>query len=149
MIRGKFSLEGRPYIDGHISILRLGIERAPISLLFDTGADSTCIHPYDAQAIGVPIWSLTPNARGAGIGGVVEYATFEATVELPHDKRFWQKSLTSIFHVNLRVAIPSRGNWRLPSILGRDVIDRCRVRYDLHGNRLECRPRFADGVAKL
>ena len=53
------------------------------------------------------------------------------------------------FHTELAVALPDRSNRNLPSLLGRDVIDRCRLLYDKMRGKLQFTPHLADGTMTL
>lgn len=150
MIRGRFTYVGRPILDGYVIIPELELDPiGTIPFRFDTGSDTTCIHPYDASRLGIPIENLVPTREGRGIGGTMPYATFSAVIGFHQTIWPWQKPQLLVFDVELSVALPSENNWNLPSLLGRDIIDRFDIRYNRLRNRLNCRPHSTDYVVNL
>lgn len=150
MIQGRFTHIGRPILDGYVIIPEL--EPNPtgtIPFRFDTGADTMCIHPFDASRLRIPIDNLHPTREARGIGGTTPYATFPAAIGFHRTRRPWQKPKLLVFNVELSVALPNENNWNLPSLLGRDIIDRFDFRYNRLRERLNCRPHSTDYVVDL
>ena len=138
MITGRFD-RGRPYIECRIVIPRFRISQRAMFLL-DTGADATCLHLPDAIRIGIPFPQLRRRARLGGIGGASPYFREQAFL------LFDEEVETSIYQVSLLIAEPNDSNRTLPSLLGRDVVNRWRVNYDPANNTLECTVRSADHI---
>ena len=136
MITGRFD-RGRPYIECRVVIPRFRISERAMFLL-DTGADATCLHPPDAIRMGIPFAQLRQRARFGGIGGASPYFREQAVLLFEDDAE------TKIYRVRLLIAEPNESNRALPSLLGRDVINRWRVNYDPANHTLECTVRNAD-----
>ena len=122
MIEGYFSPRNRPYIACRLHIARFDIFQ-PIQLMFDTGADITCLHPADADEIGVPFQDLHDPQSVAGIGKA-EYFREPATLF------FVDGDVTHLYHIEMNIAMPNDDNRNLPSILGRDIFDFWTTTYD-------------------
>ena len=119
MIRGRFD-RGRPYVQCRVVIPRLHVDRR-VMLLLDTGASVSCLHPSDAIRAGISLYFS------------------EAASPLFDDDR-----QTRIYHLNLLIAEPNDTNGILPSLLGRDVINRWLLEYDPIYDSPECTARSAD-----
>ena len=137
MIRSFFGPRNAPYVYCRVRIPRFGLERR-ISFLLDTGADSTCLHPADAQQLGVPFDMLRDEAYSGGVGGNALYYRERARLS------FRDGSTTSTYDIQLLIAKPTTSNLRLPSLLGRNIINRWSVLYEPINGRLECRAIEAD-----
>lgn len=135
MIQGYFTLRNRPYISCRLHIARFDIFQ-PIQLMFDTGADITCLHPSDASEISVPFQALRNPQNITGIGKA-EYFREPATLF------FVDGDVTHLYHIEMNIAIPNDDNRNLPSILGRDIFDFWSTYYDTFSERLESEARFA------
>lgn len=129
MIQDYFTLRNRPYISCRLHIARFDILQ-PIQLIFDTGADITCLHPSDADEIGVPFQALRNPQNITGIGKA-EYFREPATLF------FVDGDVTHLYHIEINVAIPNDDNRNLPSILGRDIFDFWSTNYDPYNKKLE------------
>ena len=141
MIIGRFDEYGRPFIRGRLFIPRLNVD-SEIDFLLDTGADATCLHPVDLERIGieadfVPAGSVI---EPSGIGGRGRY--FEETAVL----FFEDETALRLYAINLYVAEPDEDLEHLPSVLGRDVINRWSMTYDPANDRLEFTIRSADAT---
>lgn len=141
MIIGRFDEYGRPFIRGRLFIPRLDLD-SEIDFLLDTGADATCLHPGDLRRIGiesdfVPVGNVI---EPSGIGGRGRY--FEETAVL----FFEDSSTVRLYAVNLYVAEPNENMEHLPSVLGRDIINRWSMTYDPANDRLEFIVRSADAA---
>ena len=102
MIQGHFDPRGRPQVRAYIAVPGRQPTFKPITLLLDTGADSTL-----------------------------------------------RKTRLVYFRTELGIAMPDLTNRSLPSLLGRDIIDRCRILYDKAQVKLHLTPRLADGRTRL
>ena len=149
MIEGYFDPAGRPYVRAYVVVP--GLQPAPkaLALLLDTGADNTFIQPAGARILGISTQNLSPTGTSRGIGGTISYATVPAFIAF--QERPWPRRKTRLvyFQTELAVAVPDRGNRNLPSLLGRDVIDRCQLLYDKTRGKLQLTPHLPDGTMSL
>ena len=83
MIVGRFE-RGRPFLRGDIWIPRFRLWVA-VNFLVDTGADVTCLHPYDAIPANMPFDRLDNPTANRGIGGQSSYDDFSKAIELMPD----------------------------------------------------------------
>ena len=108
----------------------------------DTGADITCVGASDANTLHIQRRRLgVPTAIG-GIGGRGYFSTEKALVAFENgadDSRF------SVYEIDLHIAYSETGS--LPSLLGRNIINRWRIDYDPTNGVLECAVRSADSAA--
>lgn len=136
MIRGSFD-RGRPLVECRLVIPRLRVNHR-LMLLIDTGSIATCLHPADAIRAGIPFEQLGNEIGYAGVGGSATYFREVANLLFEDDSRL------RIYQLNLLIAIPAEYNRELPSLLGRDVLNRWYVGYDPTNDSLECAVRDAD-----
>lgn len=120
----------RPYVD-----VELFIEGASsgfdIRFLIDTGADDTILHPRDIQRPDAPPLTLPfgdhPEGRQiGGVGGGSYIIPVSARLLFQTDSgdgRLWQVA-------RVWVAQPTDANRRLPSLLGRDLLQHFRLTVD-------------------
>lgn len=126
MLRGRFgATTGRPYIQGTISIPRLNVLRR-LSLLLDTGADGTTLMPMDARALGIDFGALCRRIQSGGVGGAA------TTYREPAYLAFESEDGRTVYgyRVDLSIIAPSEDISNIPSLLGRDIINRWRITYD-------------------
>ena len=124
MLYGRFGeSSGRPYFAAWVAIPRLGIAGS-VSFIFDTGADSSILMPADAANLGVDPGTLADPVESFGIGG-----SAPTSVEPAHFA-FADGDAIYGYDIQLLVHLPTDNAMRVPSLLGRDVIDRWRVTYD-------------------
>ncbi len=127
---GKF---GPAYVIATIIIKDLDI-KSPIELLLDTGATRTTILDRDAIRLGIDYSKLEKHREGTlGIGGVVETYIIRniELVFITEDRKHYKERLDMIYvlkHKTLNDKI-----LRLPSILGRDVLNKYKL--VLHGQK--------------
>ena len=140
MITGYFDDEGRPRIRGHIYIPRLAAG-GQVQFLLDTGAEITSVGASDASYLHIPRRRLgVPTAIG-GIGGRGYFSTEKALVAFENEA---DSSRFSVYEIDLHIAHSETGS--LPSLLGRNIINRWRIDYDPTNGILECTVRSADSV---
>ncbi len=139
MIRCIFD-RGRPYIQCRVVIPRLGVD-LQMMILIDTGATVSCLHPLDARRAGISFTQLQGRTFSQGIGGSSPYLREAASLLFDDDSR------TRIYQLNLRIAEPNDSSGTLPSLLGRDVINRWHMEYDPTYDSLQCTVRSADYTA--
>ena len=123
MIYGRFGdTSGRPYVEGRLVVPSLNIA-TNISFLVDTGADSTVLMPMDASKAGLAYTSLKRTSVSVGVGGKAKNFLVEAYVT------FADEGSLKVFNITLRVMPPSEVMMDTPSLLGRNIIDRCVMKY--------------------
>lgn len=138
MLRGRFGdSTGRPYIEGRLLLPRLGI-RSDISFLMDTGADKSLLMPMDAQRMGIDYTQLTGDSPTIGIGGI-SHNYLETAYIVFSDPRYLYMCL-----VELEIASLAPDTEDIPSLLGRDVLNRWRIIYEPTRKRLNCTVLSAD-----
>ena len=138
VIGGWFDGRGRPMVRARLVIPRLGVN-GRVNFLVDTGATLTSLHPDDGRRIGCPYDELRSPRNMAGVGGSSQYFEESAMVVL------YDGDGTHTFDIELLVSKPQPASVseprpvvnRLPSLLGRDVLNRMRMDYDFGGRRLE------------
>ena len=137
MIAGRFDSLDRPYVESRLIIPRLHVNQT-VQFLLDTGSDSCCLHPQDAWESGIPFGQLGSTHLSQGIGGSSPYFREPAILS------FSDSFLARLYVVELLIAEPSDTNNGLPSLLGRNVINRWYVEYDPANERLDIEVRHAD-----
>ena len=137
MIIGGFDGRGRPYVECRVVIPRLQVNES-IRFLLDTGADNTSLHPLDARRARIPFDQLGNRTNSRGIGGTSSYFREPAFLVFDDDSQL------RIYEVELRIAEPNDNNQRLPSLLGRNIINHWYMQYDPTNSRLDCTVRYAD-----
>lgn len=140
-ISGQFEeLTGRPFMDGYVEFPRLGIQ-GRVFFLLDTGADNTVLMPADAAGMDMPYGALAPAQETAhGIGGEARYHREPALLLFPNEDSLY------LYDFDLEVAEPSEHNRGLPSLLGRDILNRWLMRYEAPRDLLEAEVDSADLV---
>ena len=132
MLQGRFGdTSGRPYLSGRVIVPRLNVA-GNVSFLFDTGADFTLLMPADAATMNIDFNALKSPSSSFGIGG-----SAKAYVE-PASIVFVSRDGDRLFGYNIQLYIqhPTASAMRVPSLLGRDIIDRLRVTYNKSTNEL-------------
>ena len=138
MIAGWFDTWERPRVPARLIIPRFGVS-GRIDFLVDTGATVTSLHPDDGRRIGCPFDELRNPRNMAGVGGSSQYFREPAVVVL------YGRDRVRPLDVELLVSKPQPTSVsdprpvvnRLPSLLGRDVLNRLRMDYDFPERRLE------------
>lgn len=137
MTAGWFDAQERPRVRARLLIPRFGVS-GRIDFLVDTGATVTTLHPDDGRRIGCPFDELRDQRNMGGVGGSNQYFQEPAVVVL------YGRASTHTFEIEMLVSKPqppSASNPspvvnRLPSLLGRDVLNRMRMDYDFPTGRL-------------
>ncbi len=120
----------RPYVD--VELLIDGASGGfDVRFLIDTGADDTILHPRDTQRPDAPPLPFSfddhpERRRVGGIGGSTDLIPVSARLFFQTDTgggRLWQDC-------RVWVAQPNDTNQRLPSLLGRDLLQFFRLTVD-------------------
>jgi predicted aspartyl protease len=131
MLIGRFgNTSGRPFVAAHVNIPSQRVF-GEVSLLVDTGADSTVLMPVDADRLGVQYGRLTNTTTSTGMGGESEDFLEQAQLVFRDDA-----DVLHIYDIALVIAKRRSDILILPSLLGRDVISRWRLLVDKSANLL-------------
>lgn len=126
MLHGRFGeSSGRPYVSARVFIPRLELA-GNVSFIFDTGADSSVLMPADASTLGVDYDLLSNPFQSFGIGGSAPTYKERARLAFADDNG---RTLYG-YDIQLLIHHPTADAMRVPSLLGRNIIDRWRVIYD-------------------
>ena len=127
MLIGRFEdATGRPYLDGHLLIPRLRIDIG-ISFCVDTGADNTTLMPGDGNNIGIDYSTLNKSNQSIGISGAIDSYKQRAILAFTE-----QGQIIHGYDIDLTIIAPDPerpGINRLPSLLGRDILNRWTMHY--------------------
>ena len=145
MIRGSYINSGggiQPRVQVGLSLEGIGFPFGHIQFLLDTGATTSCLHPDDAvlrMGVTFPqfeqlLQSGSP-APIRGVGGSVPYFHVPATYFFLHEDIRLETILGEIL-----VAVPSRENRGLPSLLGWDVLSQFHLDLDWSRSLLTLEP---------
>jgi len=138
MITGRFGdTTTSPYIEASVHLPRLRI-RGYVSFLVDTGASGSVLMPADAKKLGVNFGRLIHPTTSHGIGGFSEGFNEVAVVGFSDGKHVYG------FDIELEIAKRTKDNQHLPSLLGRDILNRCRLVADHTRKLLTLTPRRWD-----
>jgi hypothetical protein len=144
VIRGRYGdTTGRPYFEGRLFLPRLKIV-ALISFLADTGADQTTIMPLDGAKAAIPYGALRNPHVAVGIGGEARSFAEIAVLTFAHPG-------VALYSYEFRISIiaPSPAIMRVPSLLGRDVMDNWNMRVDPLRKILTASVRRSDLITRL
>ena len=130
MLTGRFGdTSGRPYFEGLVLLPRLRLN-GHVWFIFDTGADTSLLMPMDARRIGISFSDLQESEKTLGIGGASVNYSERALLAFEGDNQLYG------YEIELKICQPSDEILTIPSLLGRDIIDRWRVTYDKPNLRL-------------
>ena len=140
MITGRFGdTSGASYLEGWLTLPGQGIG-AEVSLLVDTGADSTTLMPMDGKNLGIDYSRLTCMDEATGVGGTTPTYLEFALLTFLDDGR----QRLSTYAVTLDILPPNPDLDGLPSLLGRDILDRWRMVCDRTHDKITFTVRSAD-----
>src|ERR1700741_496076 len=143
MLTGRFGNTSRaPYIEATLSFPRLRV-RSLVSFLVDTGAAGSIIMPADSKNLGVDFAALTTPTISIGIGGEARGFSEWGVWSFSDRRHIFSYS------IELEIPTPTNVNLWLPSLLGRDVLNRWRVVSDFTRNEVRCTPRTWDARRKI
>ena len=139
MIEGRFGdTSGRPYVEGRVYFPRFDLE-GDVSFLVDTGADASLLNPGDMVRMGVDLGLLEGSAESVGLGGAIQCFVEPAWFIFTDTD-----GATYVYDVDAEIAPPQPDTLDLPSLIGREILDRWRMVYDPAIGVLEFRVRSAD-----
>ncbi|MCY4484135.1 MAG: retropepsin-like aspartic protease [Spirochaetaceae bacterium] len=132
-VQGFFDGTGRPRVEAVVVLPHLRT-RGLVEFMVDTGADTTVLSRSDAESIGAKIDGLDDPHDVGGIGGTMRMYSVPAAVCLSDGSN--ERSF------DIPIGIPdkikdSAGYAEMPSLLGRDVINRSVMIYDSLRRKLE------------
>ena len=110
-------------MEGYVLLPRLGWS-GNVSFIFDTGADTSLLIPLDAQRMGIDYGLFENEVSTLGIVGAPENFVKAAYLAFVDDEALYGHE------IELHICKPAEELMTIPSLLGRDVIDRWRVTYD-------------------
>ena len=124
MLAGRFeSTTGRPYLEGHVYLPRLQV-RGSTSFLVDTGADTSFLHPADGIRLGLDYSQLQEPTESVGIGGI------QQNYQEPALLSFEDPGVSlHVYAIDIGVTEANPDIVNLPSLLGRDLLDRWLMTY--------------------
>ena len=125
-------------MEGHLVIPRLKMRR-DVSFIVDTGADSTLLMPLDVESMGVDYSRLEAKTMSVGIGGVSENFLEPALLAFREGRRYLH-----VYSLELEICKPSPDIMEIPSLLGRDILNRWRMIFDPSNDRLTFKVISAD-----
>ncbi len=112
----------------------LGDQAMEVRFLIDTGTDATVLHPQDAKRIlGDDLrridFDRDPRRTiGEGVVGAVERVVRDAALTLQsEDRRLHPIEMPILIARPIPAEPGEHGNWRLPSLLGRDFLRHFRL----------------------
>ena len=112
----------------------LGGRGRDIAFLIDTGADATVLHPTDGYRVlandlhRIDFDHDLRRVPGLGVGGAVDRVVRDATLTLrSEDRRLHPIEMPILIARPIPSEPGEHGNWRLPSLLGRDFLRHFRL----------------------
>ena len=135
MIAGRFEQDGRPVIRARVNLPRLGV-MGDVNFLVDTGSDTTILHPEGGQGLHCPYDEMENPFTIESVSGTQIYYAEPAVIS------FYEGSgERRDFRVDgLSIGKPHPALDELPSLLGRDVLNRLEMIYNFAANRLRFEP---------
>ena len=126
MIVGEFHPEYGPIVWGKVFVPRLA-RGGEVRFRIDTGADNTCLHPYNSDDLRIPFDLLDPESviTGYGVGGENRFFVESAQLVFDDDELGYE-----VRTIDLWIAEPNPGNAHLPSLLGMSVLRHWRMNFD-------------------
>ena len=104
-------------MEGHVLLPRLG-KSGNVSFTFDTGADTSLLMPLDGQRMGIDYGRFENEETSLGIGGATENFIESAYLAFVGDAAPYG------YEIELRTCKPAEELMTIPSLSGRDTIDR-------------------------
>lgn len=114
----------RPVVEGALGFPRLGIEHR-MTFLVDTGCDTSTVMPADSNRMALPWPRLRMSGLAIGVGGAVREFSEPAALAFRDTD-----GGTYVYRLNISIMPPSTIMGDIPSLLGRDILNRWRMVYD-------------------
>lgn len=115
-----------PFVTASILLKELNL-KARLPLLVDTDASNTIIMWRDVERLGIDTFKLKPQREFSGIGGLIQAKPILSTLTFKSENGQIIKEETEA-HV-VTSTCPHARLKLLPSILGRDIINRYTLKY--------------------
>ncbi|MEX2226223.1 MAG: aspartyl protease family protein [Dehalococcoidia bacterium] len=145
MLHGRFGdTTGRPYLEGRVYFPRFRLH-GDVSFLVDTGADTSLISATDAIQIGIDFSAISRTSEAQGIGGIVtSFVEPAIIVFIEHGVAIWgyREDLEILpppdadAHDGSELIDDPDESLKLPSLLGREILDRWRMVYQPSADEL-------------
>ena len=111
-------------MEGALGFPRLGIEHW-MTFLVDTGCDTSTVMPADSNRMALPWPRLRMSGLAIGVGGAVREFSEPAALAFRDSD-----GGTYVYRLNISIMPPSTIMGDIPSLLGRDILNRWRMVYD-------------------
>ena len=135
MSAGYFTADGRPIIRARVNLPRLGV-MGDVDFLVDTGSDTTILHPAAGGGLRCPYDELENPRAIESVSGTQIYYAEPAVISFYETSGGRQD-----FRIDaLSIGKPHPALDELPSLLGRDVLNRLEMIYNFAENRLRFDP---------
>jgi hypothetical protein len=108
--------------------------RARIPLLLDTGASNTMILWGDVERLGIDVSKMKPEREFSGLGGLIGAKPIASTINLRSDKGELIEENVEVHIVTSTCPHPKLK--LLPSILGRDIINKYTLNYNYDAGKV-------------
>ncbi len=127
------------YVRIHVSFPRFSV-RGWVDFLVDSGATGVIIHSADVRKLRIPrdLLRTSPVRISRGIGGIQRYYSEPGTLS------FETESLHLRCHLDLHIAGDADNPARIPSLLGREFLNRCDLRLNHPQNLVALTPLNVD-----
>ena len=102
-----------------------------MSFCVDTGADKSLLMPIDGVRMGIDYSKLNGDAECLGFGGICHNFIEGAILAFSEPNRY-----IHIYSIILEIASPTPDVMDIPSVIGREILDRWRMIYDPVRDRL-------------
>jgi len=107
---------------------------ARVPLLLDTGASNTMILWGDLERLGIDVSKIKPEREFSGLGGLIGAKPIASTVSFASDKGKLVEESVEVHVVTSTCPHPKLR--LLPSILGRDIINRYVLNYSYDAGKV-------------
>ena len=126
-----------PYVRVRVHPWHTG-HSAELDFLVDTGAYATVLHPDDVDRMGIDVGSLVGReTQASGIGGSMSYISVDAVLSMYDGQAGTWRGFPVRLDVSTRHSDADDG---LPSLLGRDVLNRCNCNFDARERTVTLEP---------
>ena len=134
------------YVEGEVAIPALSAIRE-ITFLVDTGADTTTLNSEDMRGMGITAAQLDQEQRVLvrGVGGVTAYVREVAVVRLYDSTAAAWRSFSTMLDIYAGEEEDEAAGF--PSLLGRDVLNRCRCFMDASQDSVLLDPVLVDSAS--